>query len=44
MKNTADVTGGKPIAVFLQAVSGADVMHLINSYNKIKILATIDAP
>jgi hypothetical protein len=27
MRNTADVTGGKPIAVLLQSISGGDVVN-----------------
>jgi hypothetical protein len=27
MKNTADVTGGKPIAVFLQSISGVSAIN-----------------
>jgi hypothetical protein len=27
MRNTADVTGGKPIAVFLQSISGVSAIH-----------------
>jgi hypothetical protein len=27
MRNTADVTGGKPIAVLLQSISGVSAIH-----------------
>jgi hypothetical protein len=34
MKNTADVTGGKPIAVFLQSISGVSAINpLVAFYN-----------
>jgi hypothetical protein len=29
MKNTVDVTGGKPIAVLLQYISGGDAINLL---------------
>jgi hypothetical protein len=34
MKNTADVTGGKPIAVLLQSISGVSTVNpLVAFYN-----------
>jgi hypothetical protein len=34
MKNTADVTGGKPIAVLLQTISGVSAINpLVAFYN-----------
>jgi hypothetical protein len=34
MRNTADVTGAKPIAVLLQSISGVSaVMHLVAFYD-----------
>jgi hypothetical protein len=34
MKNTADVTGGKPIAVLLQSISGVSAInHLVAFYD-----------
>jgi hypothetical protein len=34
MRNTADVTGGKPIAVLLQSISGvSDINHLVAFYD-----------
>jgi hypothetical protein len=34
MKNTADVTGGKPIAVFLQSISGVSAINpLVDFYD-----------
>jgi hypothetical protein len=29
MRNTADVTGGKPIAVLLQSISGVSAINLL---------------
>jgi hypothetical protein len=34
MRNTADVTGGKPLAVLLQSISGvSDINHLVAFYD-----------
>jgi hypothetical protein len=34
MRNTADITGGKPIAVLLQSISGVSAMNpLVALYN-----------
>jgi hypothetical protein len=32
MRNTADVTGGKPIAVFLQYISGVSAINLLVAF------------
>jgi hypothetical protein len=32
MKNTADVTGGKPIAVLLQSISGVSAINLLVAF------------
>jgi hypothetical protein len=32
MRNTADVTGGKPIAVFLQSISGVSAINLLVTF------------
>jgi hypothetical protein len=32
MRNTADVTGGKPIAVFLQSISGVIVINPFDAF------------
>jgi hypothetical protein len=32
MRNTADVTGGKPIAVLLQPISGVSAINLLVSF------------
>jgi hypothetical protein len=33
MRNTADVTGGKPIAVSLQSISGVNINPLVAFYD-----------
>jgi hypothetical protein len=33
MKNTADVTGGKPIAILLQSISGVSALVAFNDIN-----------
>jgi hypothetical protein len=33
MKNTSDVTGGKPIAVLLQSISGVSVLVVVAFYD-----------
>jgi hypothetical protein len=35
MRNTADVTGGKPIAVWLQSISGGDAVYPLVAFNDI---------
>jgi hypothetical protein len=35
MSNTADVTGGKPIAVWLQSISGGDAVNPLVAFNDI---------
>jgi hypothetical protein len=35
MKNTADVTGGKPIAVLLQSISGVSSINPLGAFNDI---------
>jgi hypothetical protein len=37
MKNTADVTGGKPIAVFLQSISGVSAINPLVAYYDIHV-------
>jgi hypothetical protein len=38
VKNTADVTGGKPIAVLLQSISGVSAINpLVAFYDKNKL-------
>jgi hypothetical protein len=32
MRNTADVTGGKPIAVLLQSISGVSAINLLVAF------------
>jgi hypothetical protein len=32
MRNTADVTGGKPIAVLLQSISGVSAINLLVTF------------
>jgi hypothetical protein len=32
MKNTADVTGGKPVAVLLQSISGVSAINLYSPF------------
>jgi hypothetical protein len=32
MRNTADVTGGKPIAVFLQSISGVSAINPVVAF------------
>jgi hypothetical protein len=32
MRNTADVTGGKPIAVFLQSISGVSAINSLATF------------
>jgi hypothetical protein len=32
MRNTADVTGGKPIAVLLQSISGGSAINLLVTF------------
>jgi hypothetical protein len=36
MKNTVDVTGGKPIAVLLQAISGGSVINPLAAFYDIQ--------
>jgi hypothetical protein len=33
MRNAADVTGGRPIAVFLQSISGVSAISLVAFYD-----------
>jgi hypothetical protein len=35
MKNTADLTGGKPIAVLLQSISGVSAVNPLIAFNDI---------
>jgi hypothetical protein len=35
MRNTADVTGGKPIAVLLQSISGVSAINPLVAFNDI---------
>jgi hypothetical protein len=35
MKNAADVTGGKPIAVLLQSISGVSAINPLVAFNDI---------
>jgi hypothetical protein len=35
MRNTADVTGGKPIAVFLHSISGVSAINPLAAFNDI---------
>jgi hypothetical protein len=35
MKNTADVTGGKPIAVLLQSISGVSAINPLVAFSDI---------
>jgi hypothetical protein len=36
MKNTADVTGGKPIAVLLQSISGVSAINPLDAFYNIR--------
>jgi hypothetical protein len=36
MRNTADVTGGKPIAVFLQSISGVSTINPLVAFYDIR--------
>jgi hypothetical protein len=35
MKNTADVTGGKPIAVLFQSISGLSAINALVAFNDV---------
>jgi hypothetical protein len=35
MRNTVDVTGGKPIAVLLQSISGVSAINLLFAFDDI---------